>query len=38
MPVKESKEKNNYLKSVRGHLTLSEACHLVPKENQIRSF
>lgn len=30
-----SKEKNNSLKSVEGHFTLREACHLVPKENQV---
>lgn len=35
---KESKEKSNYFKSVRGHLTLKEACHLVPKENRMSSF
>ena len=38
MPDKESKGKNNYLKHMRGHLTLREAQHLVPKENQIWSF
>ena len=35
MVDKESKEKNNYFKSVRGHLTLREAGHLVPKAKHI---